>query len=256
MQSRISSNIRKEMDRADILVFLLSQDFIASAECMKEWSYAKTALSKKRPIFRIPIIVGHCSWLDLLDSDDIKALPHDGRPVTDFCNVAIAWHHIYEGLRDVVDELRNAFYPKQDFINEIEEIDFFSQQHIQLEDIFTFPTLQCYPPQTDTVELLEEQITDTSQLMDKQYVLMNGEDMSGKTALKRHLFIHLYQQSKPVPVIDLEQITRLSFEDISFRSYRVQVHGDYTLWKKRPNKTLICDNWLRIWFDGSHFFGR
>ena len=36
----ISAAVRKKMESADIIVFLLSQDFIASDECRKEWTYA------------------------------------------------------------------------------------------------------------------------------------------------------------------------------------------------------------------------
>ena len=72
----ISQKVRAEMDRADVMVFLLSQDFIASEECMKEWDYAKQ-LATKKLLFRIPIILKDCAWKDLLENDDIKALPTD-----------------------------------------------------------------------------------------------------------------------------------------------------------------------------------
>lgn len=121
----ISSEVQEEMSRADILVFLLSPNFIASNECIKEWNYAKTTLSKKRIIFRIPIIVDHCAWKDLLESDDIKALPRDGQPVTSFSNSAIAWHQVYEGLKLVIDKVRNNFTAKEAFLNKINETVFF-----------------------------------------------------------------------------------------------------------------------------------
>jgi len=63
------------MDEADIFVFLLSPDFIASDACMEEWEYAKQLVDEGKPVFRIPIILRDCSWKDLLSNDDIKALP-------------------------------------------------------------------------------------------------------------------------------------------------------------------------------------
>ena len=77
----ISKEIKEEMNKADIFVFLLSQDFIASNACMEEWEYAKQLSAEGKPIFRIPIILRDCSWEDLLSDDDIKALPYDANPV-------------------------------------------------------------------------------------------------------------------------------------------------------------------------------
>ena len=162
----ISKRVREEMDKADIMVFLLSQDFIASEECMKEWDYGKQ-LAKDKLVFRIPIILENCPWKDLLDSDDIKALPKDGKPVAGFTRADVAWQEVYEGIKAVIDQLRKSFTPKPYFIKEIEKTDFLSQQYIKLQDIFIFPRLSCYTPQTKDGKMQEEAISDQKQLLDK-----------------------------------------------------------------------------------------
>ena len=80
----ISDAVRSKLDNTDIVVFLLSQDFIASDECMKEWKYTAGLAKGNSTLVRIPIIVRDCAWKELLGSDDIKALPNDGRPIIDF----------------------------------------------------------------------------------------------------------------------------------------------------------------------------
>ena len=82
----ISKEIREKMDEADIFVFLISPNFIASNECMKEWGYAEQLAAEGKPIFRIPIILRDCPWEDFLSDDSIKALPQDGIPVGRFRN--------------------------------------------------------------------------------------------------------------------------------------------------------------------------
>ena len=238
----ISQKVRDEMDRADILVFLLSQDFLASGECMKEWDYAKEVLSVKRPIFRIPIILADCAWKDLLNSDDIKALPKDGRPVTGFHAVDTAWHQVYDGLKAVIEQMRKNFTPRPEFLVELNETDFFSQSDINLEKLFIFPTLKCYPPQPSKVALIEESVTSEDQLLKKSRVLIHGEEMSGKTALSRHLTLHLCEKSEAVLLLDLGQARGQPIDKLLLQSYQAQFHGDYDLWKKNPNKTLILDN--------------
>ena len=104
----ISKEVRKKMDGADILVFLLSPDFIASDECIKEWEYAKQLVVERKPILRIPIILRECAWKDLLSDDDIKALPKDGKSVANFDDKDTAWMQVYEGIKAVLEIVKHG----------------------------------------------------------------------------------------------------------------------------------------------------
>ena len=42
----ISASVHRAMDSSDIMVFLLSHDFIASPECLTEWNYAPKSLPR------------------------------------------------------------------------------------------------------------------------------------------------------------------------------------------------------------------
>ncbi len=92
--SRISAAIRRKMENADIIVFLLSPDFIHSEECMNEWRRAEELTEANPQLFRIPIILRDCSWKDLLAKDDLKALPQDGVPVVTFDHQDTAWQQV------------------------------------------------------------------------------------------------------------------------------------------------------------------
>ena len=239
----ISQNIRKKMNEADIFIFLLSSDFISSNECMKEWEYAKQLSAEGKLIFRVPIILRDCSWMDLLGEDDVKALPDDGKPVAIFDTEDTAWRQVYDGIKAVVNQLRETFIPKSKFIAEMEDCDFAAQQHIRLQDIYLFPTLSCYPPQAEDGRLRREIIEDQEQLLEKKYILIHGEDMSGKTALGRYLFLSLAQvQSRPVLHIDLNKESGKPNETIFSDAYDCQFSGDYSVWKEQTDKILILDN--------------
>lgn len=239
----ISKSIKKEMDKADIIVFLLSKNFIKSVECMKEWENAKQLAAQGKLLFRIPIILEDCLWQKMLvGDDDVKALPKDGKPVVKFTDNNDAWQQVRKGIKAVVDQLRNTFTPKPEFFEEIQKTIFLSQQHIKLKDIFVFLSLSCYTPQTNDGQMLEEKITSQEQLLKKKYALVHGEEMSGKTALGRHLFLSLVEKSNPVLHVDLEQVSGKPTEKVFYDTYRYQFNGDYSLWKKQANKTLILDN--------------
>ena len=158
---RISKAVRGKMNEADIFVFLFSPDFIASDECMKEWNYALGLSSREKPLFRIPVIVRECSWMDVLSDDDILALPSDGIPVNRFGDQDVAWKQVYEGIKTVTNELRKTYTLKEDFRKATEETEFISQSHLGLQDMFVFPRITII----DEIDLAQQRtITDLTDL--------------------------------------------------------------------------------------------
>ena len=170
----ISDEIRSNMNKAQIFVFLLSPDFIASEECIREWKQAKKLASENQAIFRIPIIVRSCSWKDLLRDDDMKALPDDGVPVSSFLDEDEAWNQVYEGVKVVTNELRHTFRVKRSFLEEMERTDFISEQHIRLQDLYVFPNLRCQGSLNGDTERDGDTISQESDLLQEKYVLVHG----------------------------------------------------------------------------------
>lgn len=240
---KISEKIKNKMNEANIIVFLLSKNFISSKWCMEEWAHAKSLTDEGKPIFRIPIIIRDCTWKMLLANDDIKALPNDGESVTSYPDADSAWTEVCEGIAKVVDKLQNTFTPKSEFVREMEQTEFLSQQHIKLQDIYIFLLLRCYDQQPKSSGILgEELIEDEEVLLRRKNILIHGEDMSGKTALTRYLFLYLSEKPMPVLHIDLDSVPQTFSENIFFDAYKTQFNGDYTVWKKQKDKTLILDN--------------
>ena len=234
----ISKKIREAMASADIMVFLFSRHFIASTPCMEEWT---NALRSSPPVVRIPIIVGECPWEDVLDHDDIKALPDDGKPVASFQDQDIAWKQIYNGIKMVTEELRTTYTPKDDHIHEIEAVEFPSTRQIKLQDTFVFPSLLSYG-RTKGGQIRESIIGNTEDLLRKRHVIIQGPELSGKTTLLRYIYLSLIRKSAPVLMVDLQTLPAGSFERFILSSFRRQFRGDYSQWKKQEEKTLVIDN--------------
>lgn len=240
---RISATVRRQMDRADIIVFLFSPDFIGSTECRKEWDYASTLEQSGKMIFRIPIVVRDCAWKDMLGSDDVKALPNDGRPVSDFHSTDKAWMEVYEGMKAVITSWRTTFTPKEDFLRHFNQTDFISEHDIRLQDIFVFLRLT-YNKDNESDDLFHgTTISTQGELLASKHTLIYGQEKSGKTALAKQLYLSLIDESQPVLFIDSEQTGPGKRRDILFRdAYHTQFYGDYSLWVKQDNKTLILDD--------------
>ena len=238
----LSAVIRGKLDNADIIVFLLSPDFIASEECMKEWERAQQLTIERPQLVRVPVIVRDCAWKDLLKEDNLKALPKDAAPVVGFTDRDAAWQQVYEGLKEVIKNLRCTFEARETFLAEMRRTDFVSQQNIDLQDIFVFLPLLVRTSHERKADRPAERITDAEELLDKKYAIIHGDDRSGKTALGRHVFLTLVGQSKPVLHLDLNEVSSKRPGRIFEEAYHSQFTGDFKIWSQQSEKTLILDN--------------
>lgn len=238
----IGSAIRRQIDSADVVVFLLSPDFLSSDACLAEWQRSRAADTTDRLQFRVPIILRPCPWKELLGHDDIKALPVDGRPISRYSQQDIAWQEVYDGIKSVIDRLRHTFTPRPTFLKGLERTDVTAQSDIRLSQIFVQLTLSRVRDQDgDTGRLIEEKIVRTDKLLSQRRCLIHGPDMSGKTALARHIYLTLVRQKEHVLMVDLDKY-RGHPDRIVHGAYEDQFHGDFALWSLEPNRTLVIDN--------------
>lgn len=238
----ITTAIDAQLDTSNIIVFLLSPDFLASKACLHEWERAKTLADGNAPIFRIPIVVRPCAWNDFLGEDDLLALPSDGRPIVSFPDPDDAWLQIHEGIKTVAEELRATFSPKDEFLAALEYTDFISEGHLALSDLFVFLPLAERSRQDASLGSPKQRIRSADQLLQRKHAIIHGDDRSGKTALTRHIALLLVHSAQPVIFVDLKQMP--TDADINFlkRTYHSQFHGDFDLWRQQPTKTLVVDN--------------
>ncbi|MCS1407159.1 MAG: hypothetical protein M2R45_00316 [Verrucomicrobia subdivision 3 bacterium] len=234
----ISNKIKKKLENSDIIVFLMSQDFIASNECRKEWSEACNIKEKKPRVALVPVILKECAWRDIRGMSDLKALPEDAKPVAQFDSPDTAWQQVYEGIKNLTEKLAKDFTLKDEFRKEVEKTKFIAQEHISLQEIFVFPQLSY-----DIDSYRDKSVRDVAELLRNDHVLIYGEQLSGKTTLCRHLFLTLVEDDKPVIYIDLETVTRKAKSELFQEFYQEEFHGNYTQWEKQSDKkSIILDN--------------
>lgn len=99
-RNEISSNL----EDADIILFLISPDFIAS-----DYSYEielQRAIEKhdKQEAILVPIIIRHSSWLNS-PVGNFQALPREGKPISAWVHRDEAWLNVFEGIRNVCLDL-------------------------------------------------------------------------------------------------------------------------------------------------------
>ncbi|MDV3347931.1 TIR domain-containing protein [Leptolyngbyaceae cyanobacterium CCMR0082] len=102
--SEWSGDIDKNLKKADIILLLISPDFIASKYCYEIELQEAMNRHKKGEAIVIPIILRPAEWTDM-SFGMLQAFPKDAKPVTTWPNRDAAFKNIAAGIRKVVKEL-------------------------------------------------------------------------------------------------------------------------------------------------------
>ena len=91
--------IETRIRTAQIILFLVSADFIASEYCMKiELPCVLDRYERNERVAILPIILRHCPWKDI-DLQRFQVLPTRARPVQEWRSKDLAYQSIYDGVK-------------------------------------------------------------------------------------------------------------------------------------------------------------
>jgi len=99
------NQIDRNLEIADLIVFLVSSDFLASDYCYDIEMMRALQRHSLREARVVPIIVRDCVWEDAPFSE-LQALPLDGKSVRSWPDRDSAWKGVVQGVRRVIVELR------------------------------------------------------------------------------------------------------------------------------------------------------
>jgi len=97
--------IDENLERADIILLLVSADFIASDYCYENEMRRAMERERAREVRVIPVIVRDVNW-SKSPFAKLQALPKDGMAVTKWPDKDSAWRNVSEGIERVVDEIQ------------------------------------------------------------------------------------------------------------------------------------------------------
>ena len=102
--------IKENLERAQIILLLVSVDFINSDYCYTVELSRAIARHKAGEACVIPVILRSCLWQGVPVGDmrlgDLQALPKDARPISQWSDLEEAYTSIAEGLYDTIQQLR------------------------------------------------------------------------------------------------------------------------------------------------------
>lgn len=100
---RFNQKIDKELDLSQLFIALVSPDYIASNYCYdKEFKQAQQ-LEMENKIKIVPIICRPCDWKNTPFSE-FKAMPKDGKAMSDWQNEDSAFFNVIEMLRSLIKQ--------------------------------------------------------------------------------------------------------------------------------------------------------
>ncbi len=99
---KIDAEVADRLESSDLFLLLLSPDFLASDYCVKREMGRALERHHSGDATVVPIVVEPCDWAST-SLRDLKALPRDGEPVSDWTNENNAYLDVVQELRRVLD---------------------------------------------------------------------------------------------------------------------------------------------------------
>jgi tetratricopeptide (TPR) repeat protein len=102
-----AGEIDEALERADVVLLLVSSDFLASDYCYDREMTRALRRHEEGAAHVVPVILRPCDWQSSLFGK-LQGLPADGKPVTTYPSIDAAFTEVAVGLRALAKEIRGA----------------------------------------------------------------------------------------------------------------------------------------------------
>ena len=197
------NEIDKNLENADIICLMISDNFLASKACISEKDVALD-LKTKKGIRVIPVILSYCAWTEHKELSVLLATPTDGVPITSFNDQNEGWLDSIKWIKEVCKSTNQIKTLKinKEFISFLNNADILSKSHssketLNLDDIFVYPKLKSYDEEEVSHKYNSEKLNEEVLTFNK--IIIAGENQSGKTTICKKLF-QIFRTLNYVPI--------------------------------------------------------
>lgn len=178
--------IDKNLNTADLILLLVSADFLASDYRYEKEMQRAIELHNQDVADVIPIILRPCDW-ETAPFSNLKALPialgeNKPKPVIKWVSRDEAFEQIAKAIRGVAEEREKRIFRsrcRQRIISQYNQIRLLNQMESSLEQFYVDVSLQKPHAQYNIVDIVEQ----------KNHLLILGNPGAGKTTLLKHLAV-------------------------------------------------------------------
>lgn len=247
------TTIDKNLKNSDIVLFLITVDFLSSDACKKEINRAKK-LNKRI----IPILIDNCPWNEFVFKDGTKLgemqfVPTTTKgqltPISQWQSQNEAWEIVVKSLKEIIDieSKINSIKLSEQFSRFLTDCEMFSKSHskkeiLQLKDIFIHPELKKQKEQkNENVEIVDSKKILNCLFEDKRLHIV-GDDQSGKTSLCKVIYQGLIKKKYFPVFLDSHTGGSISNRIESELKSQYELHKDINFSLIENKITPIVDN--------------
>jgi hypothetical protein len=100
-------DINFNLEEADIILLLVSSNFLASDYCYDTETIRALEKHKSKEAVVIPVVLSPCLWLESKLSE-LQSLPRDNKPISTFDNKDVAWLEVAKGILEKVKKIQGS----------------------------------------------------------------------------------------------------------------------------------------------------
>lgn len=100
--------INENLERADIILLLVSSDFIASNYCYEKEMTRALERHEKSEARVVPVIVRDAKWEVIPQLSKLQAIPKNAKPVRNWPNKDTAWKDVSDRIQKMIEDMRAA----------------------------------------------------------------------------------------------------------------------------------------------------
>lgn len=254
----LDETIKQNLKDSDIIVFLISVDFLNSFYCYEK-EFLETLSSMQYSDQRVvPVIVRDCDWHDG-KIEKYKCITINDRPISNHENPDTAWLHVTKEISKIVlkyGEIKNEFTTNAtyclrlnpEFVTKLNStgMNFHHQAKgkLSLQDIFIFPQLKKSDKEIDKINFAIDSRSVFGATNINKNIIVIGDEQIGKTSLSNMIFLKLHSEGSLPLLFDGVKLkkseVRKNFEKEIKNQYNIENVDDYL--SSSCKKIIIVDD--------------
>ena len=194
-----NEEIEKHLNEANIIIFCVSSDFLASNACKGEVEkgYARY---ERGLAFVLPVVFRVCGWQDVEPFKSRQVLPHDGIAV--FSDKRDSYlKEVYDKIKEkaaLIAKVRKVKF-SDNWTKELNSLGALSSvltmhANVSLDDIFVYPDVHDISPNLSNPDSYLDAEVAIADFDKHRGLIISGESQSGKTSLIYKYIVRLFEK--------------------------------------------------------------
>ncbi|MBD3669296.1 MAG: toll/interleukin-1 receptor domain-containing protein [Gammaproteobacteria bacterium] len=251
-----SEEISSELESSDIVLLLVSSDFLYSDYCYEKEMLRAIEKHNNNELVVLPIIIRACDWEEAPFSQ-IQSLPKDVKPISSWHDIDSAWLDVVSGIRKTIEwikendsrvAIQEVFWVDsvspdfQKWLNDTEvKLVHRNVSEIKLDDIFVPPDLKVL---ADELDEYSGSVSCDVLLKGLNRSMIFGDEQSGKTALVKYLYKGLVNGGYWPLYISGEEVKTSDFDKLITKKSSEQ-YAENIDYQSLTNRVLLIDNFSK-----------